>query len=83
MADEGGVGEALARDADEGAKGGDAGADDGHVGFEGGPDAYVDVVPCPGSQFCGRKKTRQGGSMDTCNVQLLQSRENDDPDDAH
>ena len=38
VSDEGGVGEALAGDADEGAQTGDAGADDGHVGFEGGPD---------------------------------------------
>ena len=51
---EGGVGEALASDADEGAKRRDASADDGHVGFEGGPDACVDVVPCRGFVRVGK-----------------------------
>lgn len=38
--------EAGPSEAEEGAEGGDAGADYGHVGFEGGPDSGVDVIPC-------------------------------------
>ena len=56
VSDERGVGEALAGDANEGAQRRDAGADDGHVGFEGGPNACVDVVPYRTGQICEMEK---------------------------
>ena len=81
--EEGRVGEALPGDADEGAERGDAGADDGHVGFEGGPDACVDVVPCRGFVRVGAKNgKKKDDGMITCDVFLLEPGENDDPDDA-
>lgn len=65
------AGRAACEEGDEGTEAGDAGADDAHGWFGGGPDGGVDVVPC----VSVRRGMGLGMSVPTCDVNISESGE--------